>query len=344
MRFARQRNRIYLEICPNFKFVFGVAIKKNIVSIGLTNISGNVLSKRYFELEDSKNITQLLKTIIAGCNKILNEDCLESDNILAIGICFDNSFFSEEVDENDLYHEISSVLQKELKIFVCFDKLINGLTIAEAYFYRVHDIFCAPKKFMYIQVTDEILASLAIKIHPWEEYVISEFNFGQMRCVLKNKSICDLEKADSINDHSSVKGVKKIINKIYCDSKETNIYKLSQQKNASLGDVVLFDPSIKLDSASSNVVQEACRWLGVGIYNSINLLNIEKVVLSGKVFENPNISENLRISLKKILPKHFITRIDISEIKTKNIFLAGCAIAIKDGLTQFVGHDFTKNI
>ena len=332
----RGQNRIYLEICPNFKFVFGVSIQKNIISIGLSNLIGKVLSKRYFELEDSKNITNLLRTIIAGCGKILDEDCLDSNNILAIGICFDNSFFNEDVDENDLYCEMSNVLQKELKIFACFDKLINGLTIAEAYFYHVHDIFCAPGKFIYIHLADEILSSLAIKIHPWEEYVLSELNFGKMRYVFKNKSIVDLRQADSINDHSSINGIKKNIDKIYCNSKETNICELFQKKNLPLSDAVLFNPSINLDSASLSVIQDACQWLGVGIYNSINLLNAEKVVFSGRVFENPNISENFRNELQKILPKNFITKVDISGIKTKNIFLSGCAIAVRDGLAQFV--------
>ena len=82
-----------------------------------------------------------------------------------------------DIDENELYCEISNVLQKKLDIFVCFDKLINGLTIAEAYFYHVHDIFCAPGKFIYIHLFDEILSSFAIKIHPWEEYILSELNF-----------------------------------------------------------------------------------------------------------------------------------------------------------------------
>ena len=332
----RGQNRIYLEICPNFKFVFGVSIQKNIISIGLSNLIGKILSKRYFELEDSKNITNLLKTIIAGCGAILDEDCLDSNNVLAIGICFDNSFFSEDIDENELYCEMSNVLRKKLNIFVCFDKLINGLTIAQAYFYHVHDIFCAPGKFMYIHLCDEILSSLAIKIHPWEEYVLSELNFGKMRCVFKNKSILNLSQADSINDLSSINGIKKNIDKICCNSKDKNICELSQKTNLPLCDAVLFDPSINLGSDFLSVIQDACQWLGVGIYNSINLLNAEKVVFSGKVFENPNISENFRNELKKILPKNFIPKVDISQIKTKNIFLSGCAIAVRDGLSQFL--------
>ena len=332
----RGQKRIYLEICPDFKFVFGVAIQKNIVSIGLSNLVGKVLSRRYFELEDSKNITHLLRTIIAGCGAILNEDCLDSNNILAIGICFDNSFFSENIDENELYCEILNVLQKELKIFVSFDKLINGLTIAQANFCYVHDIFCAPGKFIYVHLSDEILSSLAIKIHPWEEYILSELNFGKMRCFFKNRLTFDFDQADSINDHSSIKGIKKIIDKIYCGSKETNIYESFQKKNVSLGDAVLFDPSMNLDSASLNVMRDAFGWLGVGIYNLINLLNAEKVVFFGRIFENPNISENFRNELQKILPKNFITKVDISEIKTKNIFLSGCAVAVRDGLTHFL--------
>ena len=48
-------NRVYLEISPDFKFVFGVAVERKMISIGLSNINGSILGKRYYKLQDTKN-------------------------------------------------------------------------------------------------------------------------------------------------------------------------------------------------------------------------------------------------------------------------------------------------
>lgn len=332
-------NRIYLEICPDFRFIFGVAVERKIVSIGLSNINGSVLGKRYYNLQDTKNITYLLKTIISGCNEILDENCLRSKEILALGICLNESFFEGTMDKEDLYSEISDVIEEQLGIFVCFDELINGLALADIDFYCSHNINSSSKKYLYICNEQNIKASFVIKNSSLEDYIFNKVDFGNIVYQINNKLVTKLDKLDSINKHASVFSLKKIIDKIYCCAKDTDLYKISKEKDMTISELCLFDSSVNLDSAMLNIFYDACELIVAGIFNCGKLFDAEKIMLFGRIFENSIFVECFNNCLEARLPKELLKKVCISKIHVKTKFLSGCAIAVKDGLIKYGGYD-----
>ena len=332
-------NRIYLEISPDFKFVFGVAVERKIISIGLSNINGSILGKRYYNLQDTKNVTYLLKTIISGYNEILEENCLSSKEILAMGICLNESFFEGSMDKEDLYSEISDVIKEQLGVFVCFDELINGLAFADIDFYRWNDIKDFPKKYIYLFNENNIVASFIIRNSSLENYIFNKVDFGNMVYQTNIKSAYKFDKLDSINKHASISSLKKMIDKIYYDAKDTELYKAAKEKDVSVSDLVLFDSNVRLDSAMLNIFYEACEFMSLGVYNCSKLFNTEKIMLFGKIFENSNFAECFNNCLKERLPKELFEKICISNINSKTNFLSGCAIAVKDVLIKYGGYD-----
>ena len=331
-------NRVYLEISPDYKFVFGVAVERKTVSIGLSNIKGSVLGKRYYNLQDTKNITYLLKTIISGCNEILEENCLCSKDILALGICLNESFFEGTMDKEDLYSEISDVIEEQLGIFVCFDELINGLALADIDFYCLHKINGASRKYLYICNEQNIKASFVIKNSPLDDYIFNKVDFGNMVCQVNNQSVTRLDKLDSINKHASVFSLKKIIDNIYYGVKDTDLYKIAKEKDMTISDLILFDSSVNLDSAMLNIFYDACELIIAGIFNCIKLFDAEKIMLFGRVFENSTFAECFNNCLETCLPKELFEKVCISKIHAKTAFLSGCAIAVKDGLIKYGGY------
>lgn len=332
-------NRVYLEISPDFKFVFGVAVERENVSVGLTNINGSVLGKRYYKLQDTKNITYLLKTIISGYNEILDENCLSSKDILAMGICLNESFFDGNMDKEDLYSEISNVITEQIGVFVCFDELSNGLALAEMDFYRVHDISGSSKKYLYICNEHNIIASFAIKSSSVEDYILNRVNFGNIIGYLNKKTASSFDKTDSINKYASISYLKKTVDKIYHGVEDTDLYKKARQKQLPISDLILFDSDVDVDSAIRNMFYEACEWIAIGVYNCANLFDAEKIIFFGRIFENSNFIECFNNCLKKYLPKELFEKICFSKISAKANFLSGCAIAIKDVLVKYGGYD-----
>ncbi len=332
-------NRIYLEISPDFKFVFGVAVERKRISIGLSNINGSILGKRYYKLQDTKNVTYLLKTIISGYNEILEENCLSSKEILAMGICLNESFFEGSMDKEDLYSEISTVIKEQLGIFVCFDQLTNGLALADIDFYLGHDKNGISKKYLYIFNEHNIVASFIMRNSSLEDYAFNKVDFGNMVYKTNNKSDYKFDKLDSINKYASVLSLKKMIDKIYYDVKDTELYKAAKEKDVSVSDLVLFDSNVSVDSAILNIFYEACELMSLGIYNCSKLFNTEKIILFGKIFENSTFSECFNNCLKEGLSKELFEKICISNINSKTNFLSGCAVAVKDVLIKYGGYD-----
>lgn len=332
-------NRVYLEITPDFKFVFGVAVERMRVSVGLSNINGSVLGKRYYNLQDTKNVTYLLRTIISGCKEILEENCLSSNDVLAIGICLNESFFEGNMDTEDLYNEISTVIREQLGIFVCFDELINGLALAEMDFYGVHDVNGSSRKYIYISNDYNMVASFVIKNSSLEDYILNKVNFGNIISHVSKNVSSSFDKLDSINKHASVVSLKKIVDRIYHSVKDTKLYKMAKEKDMTISELVLFDSNVKLDSAARNIFYEACEWIAVGVYNCSQLLNNEKIIFFGQIFENSNFADCFNRCAKEYLPKELFEKICISRINTRTNFLAGCAIAIKDSLVKYGGYD-----
>ena len=339
-------NRIYLEISPDFRVVFGVAVERKIVSIGLTNLNGSILGKRYYNLQDTRNVTYLLKTIISGCNEILEENCLSTKEILAMGICLNESFFEGTMDKEDLYSEISDIIKKQLGVFVCFDELTNGLALADIDFYCSHNVKDSSRKYLYICNEKNINASFIIKNSSLEDYIFNKVDFGNMVYHTNSKSVVRLDKLDSINKNASVLFLKKIIDKIYYGSKDTDLYKSAKEKGMSISDLVLFDSSVNLDSAVLNIFYDACESILAGIYNCSKLFDVEKIMLFGRIFENLTFVECFNNCLETYVPKELFEKVCISKIHVKTNFLSGCAIAVKDGLIKYGGYDpiLIKNI
>lgn len=332
-------NRVYLEISPDFKFVFGVAVERKTVNVGLSNINGSILGKRHYNLQDTKNVTYLLKTIISGYNEILEENCLTSKDILAMGICLNESFFESTMDKEDLYSEISTVIKEQLGVFVCFDELINGLTLADIDFYRSRDMKGFSKKCLYIFNEYNIIASFVIKNSPLEDYIFNKVDFGNIVYNINRNADVRFDKLDSINKHASISSLKKMIDKIYYGVKDTNLYVSATEKDMSVSELVLFDSSVNLDSAILNIFYDACELIAAGIYNCSKLLNAEKIMLFGHIFENTTFAECFNHCLEKCLPKELFKKICISKINVKTNFLSGCSIAVKDVLIKYGGYD-----
>lgn len=332
-------SRVYLEISPDFKFVFGVAVERQTVNIGLSNINGSILGKRYYNLQDTKNITYLLRTIISGCKEILEENCLSSEDVLSIGICLNESFFEGNMDKEDLYNEISTVIREQMGIFACFDELTNGLALAEMDFYCVHDLNGSSGKFLYINNEYNIVASFAIKNSSLEDYILNKVDFGNIISHVSKSVSVGFDKLDSINKHASVFALKKIVDKIYSGDKDTKLYKVAKEKEMSISELVLFDSNVKLDSAVRNIFNEACEWIALGVYNCNQFLNTEKIIFFGKIFENSNFEDCFNNCLKEYLPKELFEKICTSQINVRTNFLSGCAIAVKDVLIKYGGYD-----
>ena len=61
---TRGRKKVLIDINPNYKFTFGVVVDRGVVSVGLSNLNGEVLGKRSERLPDLFDVGRMLDSII----------------------------------------------------------------------------------------------------------------------------------------------------------------------------------------------------------------------------------------------------------------------------------------
>ena len=66
----RGRKKILIDINHHYKFVIGVSIEDNLVSVGLSTLSGAVLDKRNNEINEKTAYSEIEDFIISSINKI----------------------------------------------------------------------------------------------------------------------------------------------------------------------------------------------------------------------------------------------------------------------------------
>lgn len=80
------RKKTLIRINPNYKFVLGAVISEDYISVGLSNIGGEVLDKMYQEIGDSTEQQEIVSFIVSACNQLMKNSSLAAKQILGLGV------------------------------------------------------------------------------------------------------------------------------------------------------------------------------------------------------------------------------------------------------------------
>lgn len=131
----RGRRKILLDINSNYKLVFGVVVEKENIIVGLTNLNGQVLDKKKKNYKD-KTYRELLELIVLSINTIMKNNCINNDNLLALGLCLSNDV-DDLIDGDKLIDKISR-LKKDLSYAISMkisaNNTMGGALIAQKLF------------------------------------------------------------------------------------------------------------------------------------------------------------------------------------------------------------------
>lgn len=86
----RGRRKIMLDINENYKLAFGVALERDQLLVGLTNLRGQALDRLKISLED-RSYRSILELIVAKVQALMKNNCIAPDRILAVGVCVSRS-------------------------------------------------------------------------------------------------------------------------------------------------------------------------------------------------------------------------------------------------------------
>lgn len=80
------RRKILLEVNPNYKFVLGTMINEDNISVGLSNLAGEVLDKDFMTIGDEIDQQEIIAFIAKSCQRMMKDCGLTEKQILGMGV------------------------------------------------------------------------------------------------------------------------------------------------------------------------------------------------------------------------------------------------------------------
>lgn len=156
---VRGRRKILLSINPDYKVAIGVSIVGNNLTVGITNLNGDIFAK--------KNLTFTFSSINHLCDKItdevhllLKENLINEDDILALGIVLSKK--SSEYLEGDNFDKKIDFLKTELSKKVHYQIVVGSIAKSSLMAQRVFGKTHNPNSLMMISLIEGVEISLCI--------------------------------------------------------------------------------------------------------------------------------------------------------------------------------------
>lgn len=132
---SRGRRKILLDINENYKLALGIVFDNDSLLIGLTNLRGETLDKHQISIL-GKTYHNVLECVVSEISRILQNNCLSNDKILALGVCIsaDSGAFIEGSLIQDKLHRVKKDLSHAIDLPICTQSAINASLIAQNLF------------------------------------------------------------------------------------------------------------------------------------------------------------------------------------------------------------------
>ncbi len=341
---SRGRKKILIDINENYKFVLGVLIDEDMISVGLSTLAGAVLDKRNLDIKTDIVYQEIVDFIIESINSILLDNCLKLDEILGIGFGVFPGMYKNagvEILENGdpNFTNLAVDIYDKFAIPLIFDNAVKGLAMANIDFQPTKDVNRHNIAFL------RYGESLHFVVTNLNEPIISYDN----RTDFVDKIIVDPSAADENNaangyvkNEISRIGVKKKIFKVYSKNNTPVLYELTGGDFNKVGYETIRAAASSGDKVVRDILEKAVKLSAVLLNNLYYSTNPQRIVLHNLRISKEEF-EYIKNEVANISGENVASKIDMSIIDKKHGFLSGCAIAIRELFFTRGGFDTADN-
>lgn len=328
---SRGRKKILIDINQNYKFVLGVLIDNDMISVGISTLSGAVLDKRNLDVKSDITYKEIVDFIIESIDSILLDNCLKLDEILGIGFGVFPAMYENagaEISENGEpdFKSLAVDIYERFKVPLIFDNAVKGMAIANMDFQPEKDINISNIAFLrYGDSLHFVVADLIGSVNGYN----NKTDFVDKIIVDPAAVGNDNLTGGSVEDEISRAGVKKKITDAYSKENTSKLYELTDGDVSRIGYETIRAAVLGGDEAVCEIISNAVKLVAVLINNLYYLTEPQKIVLHN-IRVNEDEFDYIKKEIAKIAGENVASKIDISIIERKHGFLSGCAIAIRE--------------
>ncbi len=317
-------------------YAISISMRRVNIEIGLLDLKGNIIDSEYIEYGLSRELPDVMSKLDV---KILNYiDQVKSKNceILGIGIIFDGLIDSENGflhrSRDFPWRELSfgEIMEKRYDIPVFLNDFGSAMALAEKYFGGGFDC----ENFVHVHIGEGVYTGVYIRDRLYSGFNFCSCNVAHHRVSSANMK-CFCGKSGCFEVMASYNGIiSRFINRLEGD----DISKLMAEVQYDLSQVnadMIYSMAVNGDNLAQQVIRDTGRYIGRGLGAIVNMINPEKIFISGVYtahnIMNRNINKFLaHSSMDRNLYKVKVTQSGVVE----NIFLISAGAIVVDALMQ----------
>lgn len=344
----RGRKKILIDINHHYKFALGMTVEEELVSIGLSTLSGDVLDKRNLKITDATDRKTIYNFFIKSMNDVLSDNCLDQSSLLGIGFAIYPTMFQKmdvtiehgQADFSQLEHFMSSYTSLPM----VFDNSVKGTAMANIDFLKDRDPSSINIAFLqYGRSLNFVFTNLNEPIRSYDNR--TDF-VNKMIINPTSERICDCGRRGCVENELTTTAIKRRIVRVFSKDQTPFLYQAAKGLPENITMEMVLTAYSKRDPAVVKIIDSFLLMMAVLINNLYFSTNPQKIVLHKFPFSNEVSYEKLKETVMRIGGERVANAVSLSFVEDKHHFLSGCALAIRELFYNCGGYstDATENL
>ncbi len=337
----RGRKKILIDINNHYKFPIGITIEEDIVSVGLSTLSGDVLDKRNLSIDKNTDYSKIKSFCEQSIKEILSDNCLDVSSILGIGFGIFPTMYSrlriDIKDEAPDFSKLKAEIREQIDVPLVFDNSVKGTAMANIDFLKTKDVNRLNIAFLqYGNSFNFVVTNLNEPIISYD----NRTNFvDKMIINPTNGRVCACGRKGCVESELTPSAIKRKVKEVYSAENTPYLYEVSKGNFMNVTREMLYTAYDKDDSGVKEILDNEIMFIAVLINNLYFSTNPQKIVLHRFPIRSDEDFDRLKEAISQIAGPIVAGKVDRSIIDNRHRFLSGCALAIRELFFNKGGYD-----
>ena len=337
----RGRKKILIDINNHYKFPIGVTIEEDIVSVGLSTLSGDVLDKRNLSIDKNTEYTKIHNFVEASIKEILSDNCLDLNSILGIGFgIFPTMYGKLRIDVKDDvpdYSKIRNEIREITNLPIVFDNSVKGTAMANIDFLKTKDVNRQNIAFLqYGNTMNFVVTNLNEPIISYD----NRTNFVDKMIINPTDGrVCTCGRKGCVESEITPTSIRRKIKEVFSPDKTPFLYEASKGNFLNVTREMIFASYDKDETAVKEIIDRAIMFIAVLINNLYFSTNPQKIVIHRFPIRSEEEFGFFKEIVSQIAGPLVASKVERSIIDSRHRFLSGCALAIRELFYNKGGYD-----
>ena len=298
------RSQIMLEISPQARFGLGIVLNVGYALLSAVWLDGSLICSEHVDLPQDSSAGEVIAMLAGRMNRMVEANALDREKIIGLGVAVRGMVDKEKrvlIDSFGVFSErnipIAEMFEKASGLTVVVDNNVRTLFSAQLFLERESN-----GSQFFLRCEYGIGGALSINGEIWSGGKGHCSEIGHIQVIRRGGKPCFCGKSGCLETVASPTAILSEAKRILSPGKTPMLAeRAKRQSEIVLNDVM--ECAANGDPGAASIVERAVRALGQAIKSVIYIIDPQKIVLYGSLFENAHFLVKLMAELDVGLDK-----------------------------------------